>query len=55
MRGGMSRTAWSLVYEWTVVIRPNLMPKLSRSTLATGARQFVVHEPQEMTWCLAPS
>jgi len=26
----------------TVVIRPRLMPKLSLSTLATGARQFVV-------------
>jgi hypothetical protein len=28
----------------TVVIKPRLMPKLSLSTLAIGARQFVVHE-----------
>src|SRR6185503_8037089 len=32
----------------TVVIRPRLMPHLSFSTLATGARQFVVHEAFEM-------
>src|SRR5262249_60082380 len=41
---GRSRTRWSLVYEWIVVIRPLTMPKLSWRTLATGARQFVVHE-----------
>ena len=41
--------AWSLVYEWTVVIRPRLTPKLSSMTLAMGARQLVVHEPFEMT------
>src|SRR5471032_184211 len=28
----------------TVVIRPRLMPHLSFSTLATGARQLVVHD-----------
>ena len=32
----------------TVVIRPRLMPKVSFNTLATGARQLVVHEAFEM-------
>ena len=32
----------------TVVIRPRLMPQVSFSTFATGARQFVVHEALEM-------
>src|SRR5512134_1556762 len=32
----------------TVVIRPRLMPHLSFSTLASGARQLVVHEAFEM-------
>ena len=32
----------------TVVIRPRLMPQVSFSTLATGARQLVVHEAFEM-------
>src|SRR5574343_2026254 len=32
----------------TVVIRPRWMPKVSFSTLATGARQLVVHEALEM-------
>src|SRR6187549_1635571 len=32
----------------TVVIRPRLMPHLSLSTLATGARQLVVQEALEM-------
>src|SRR6187431_43680 len=32
----------------TVVIRPRLMPHLSFSTLAIGARQLVVHEALEM-------
>src|ERR1700712_372939 len=36
------------VVACTVVIRPRLMPKVSLSTLATGARQFVVHEALEM-------
>ena len=31
----------------TVVIKPRLMPKLSLSTLATGAKPFVVHEAAE--------
>ena len=36
------------VVACTVVIRPRLMPKVSLRTLATGARQFVVHEALEM-------
>ncbi len=31
----------------TVVIKPRLMPKLSLSTLAKGAKQLVVHEAAE--------
>jgi len=34
----------------TVVMRPRLMPHVSFSTLAIGARQFVVHEAFEMTF-----
>src|SRR3569833_4743396 len=34
-----------------VVIRPRLMPHLSCSTLANGARQLVVHEALEMMYC----
>ena len=52
---GRSRICWSLVYEWIVVIRPCLIPKFCRSTLTTGARQLVVQEALEMTWCLAGS
>src|SRR5512143_18368 len=36
------------VAAWTVVIRPRLMPQVSFSTLATGARQLVVQEALEM-------
>src|SRR3954470_4588967 len=36
------------VVACTVVIRPRLMPHLSCSTLATGARQLVVHDAFEM-------
>ncbi len=32
---------------------PLTMPKLSFSTLATGARQLVVQEALEITWCLS--
>ncbi len=35
------------VVACTVVIRPRLMPHLSFSTLATGARQLVVHDAFE--------
>src|SRR5437868_6425161 len=45
---GMSRMAWSFVYEWIVVMRPRLMPNVSNNTFAIGARQLVVHEPFEM-------
>src|SRR6516225_9196966 len=38
-----------------VVIRPLTMPKLSASTLAIGATQFVVHEALEITSCCAGS
>src|SRR5579864_233659 len=31
------------------------MPNVSTSTFATGARQFVVHEAFETTWCFAGS
>ena len=33
-----STVFWLPVMEWTVVIRPSLMPKASWRTLATGAR-----------------
>src|SRR3954454_20135971 len=46
-----STSDWSLVYACTVVIRPCSMPNVSRSTLAIGARQFVVHEALEITVC----
>src|SRR3546814_4190707 len=36
------------VVACTVVIRPRLIPHLSCSTLASGARQLVVHEAFEM-------
>src|SRR6266567_2765076 len=38
-----------------VVIVPLLMPKMSCKTLATGARQFVVHEALETTLCFEGS
>ena len=38
-----------------VFMNPRLMPNVSSSTLATGARQFVVHEALEMMWCLSLS
>ena len=38
-----------------MVISPWLIPTVSCSTLATGARQFVVHEAFETTSCLAGS
>src|SRR3954467_5202875 len=39
---GPSTVFWVAVVACTVVIRPRLMPKVSFSTLATGARQLVV-------------
>ena len=38
-----------------VVIQPLVMPKLSCSTLANGARQLVVHDAFEITTCFAGS
>lgn len=40
------------VVEWMVVIRPIWIPKLSLSTFASGARQFVVQEALEITFML---
>jgi hypothetical protein len=36
------------VAAWTVVIKPSSMPKFSWMTLASGARQLVVHEALEI-------
>ena len=44
-----STVFWVPVVEWTVVIRPSTMPKLSLMTLARGARQLVVQEALETT------
>src|SRR5690349_11161118 len=52
---GPSCRFWSWVYACTVVIRPLTMPKLSRSTLAIGATQFVVQEALEMIVCASGS
>src|SRR4051812_4439979 len=52
---GRSRIFWSFVYEWIVVIWPFLMPHVSFSTLATGARQLVVQDALDTMWCLAAS
>src|SRR6266536_3486598 len=46
---GRSRIFWSLVYEWTVVIWPFTIPNRSWRTLATGARQLVVHDALDTT------
>ena len=34
-----------------MVISPRRIPKRSCNTLATGARQLVVHEALETMWC----
>jgi hypothetical protein len=52
---GASRSRWSPVYEWHVVMTPRSTPNWSMSTFTTGARQLVVHEALEMTWCCAGS
>src|SRR5262250_1507998 len=46
---------WSLVYECTVDAKPRLIPKLSRSTLATVARQLVVQDALETRACFMGS
>ena len=45
---------WAVVGA-DVVITPWRMPNASLRTLATGARQFVVHDALEMMSCLAGS
>src|SRR5207249_8254902 len=45
---GKSIIIWSLVYEWIVVMVPLTILKLSFTTLAMGARQFVVQEALDM-------
>ena len=50
---GPSTVFWVAVAACTVVIRPRLIPQLSCSTLATGARQLVVQEALEMMACPA--
>ena len=49
---GPSTVFWVAVVEWTVVIRPSVMPQLSCSTLAMGARQLVVQEALETKFML---
>ena len=39
---------WSFVYAWIVVMKPCSIVKASLSTIASGARQFVVHDALEM-------
>ena len=46
---GPSTVFWVAVVEWTVVIRPSSMPKVSWMTLASGARQLVVQEALDTT------
>merc|ERR1712238_465903 len=46
---GPSTTSWVAVLAWIVVMRPSAMPYLSLMTLASGARQLVVHEALETT------
>merc|ERR1711970_144875 len=49
-RLGPSTVSWVAVIACTVVMRPSTMPNLSFMTLATGARQLVVHEALETTF-----
>src|SRR6516164_8642094 len=46
---GPSTVFWVAVIACTVVIRPSTIPNLSCTTLARGARQFVVQEALETT------
>ena len=41
---GPSTVFWVAVNAWMVVIRPSMIVNLSWITLASGARQFVVHD-----------
>merc|ERR1719337_679898 len=49
-RDGPSTVSWVAVIACTVVISPSTMPKLSFTTFASGARQFVVHDALLTTW-----
>merc|ERR1712182_136118 len=49
-RDGPSTVSCVAVIACTVVIRPSTMPNLSFTTLANGARQFVVHDAFDTTW-----
>ncbi len=44
---GTSASRWSFVYACTVVMNPCSIPNSSSRTIASGARQFVVHEAFE--------
>merc|ERR1719163_1572812 len=46
---GPSTVFWVAVVACTVVMRPSTMPKLVSITLASGARQLVVHEALDTT------
>src|SRR5437588_8516057 len=48
-----SRITWSFVYEWTVFMNPERMPKLRLRTIAVTDRQFVVQEPLLTLRCRA--
>src|SRR6266851_2979992 len=52
---GRSCSRWSAVYAWIVVMNPLSMPNESRSTLASGTKQFVVQLALEMTLCFLGS
>ena len=45
---GPSTVFWVAVVAWTVVIKPSIIPKLSWTIFANGARQLVVHEALEI-------
>ena len=52
---GPSTVFWVAVVACTVLMRPSAIPNLSLMTLASGARQLVVHEALEMMACPAYS
>jgi len=46
---GPSTVFWVAVVEWTVVIKPSMIPNSSWMILARGAKQLVVQDALEMT------
>eukprot|EP00701_Giardia_intestinalis_P001219 XP_001705043.1 Hypothetical protein GL50803_20836 [Giardia lamblia ATCC 50803] len=52
---GPSTGSWVAVTAWTVVMRPSLIPNFLLTTIARGARQFVVQEALEMTFIVLGS